>query len=67
MEVCLQIEDPHTAELLQQVDEETLRLVVEQIETNKNHIQAVEEGVRAADAGEFASKAEIERVFSKYS
>ena len=67
MEVCLQIEDSHTAEMLQQVDEETLRLVVEQIEINKSHIQAIEEGIRAADAGEFAADAEVTRVFSKYS
>ncbi len=67
MEVCLQIEDPHTAEVLQQVDEETLRLAVEQVEINKSHTQAIEEGIRAADAGEFASREEVERVFSKYS
>lgn len=50
MEVCLQVEDLHTAEVLQQADEETLRLAVEQIEINKSHMQATEEGVRAADA-----------------
>lgn len=40
--------------------------IAEYVKLNAWQIEAIEEGVQAADAGEFASEEDMERIFSKY-
>lgn len=36
------------------------------LEIERSHIEAVKEGIAAAERGEFASEAEMERIFNRY-